>query len=193
MNLRALSLRTFFVLGLLSLPVLLAGQTPKASAAKPGDHCYRPIPKAILASQAGVVSHTFKHTAAREAMETATLDGGVNLSITHWGCRATMLTITVEAKSLPDLSKDVSGGYLEAARQIRHLAALKARTGFNLERAARALEVAAKRSKGLAYIRPVSIPGSAKDKVTVQGAGPNRAKTANDLTFEFMRPLQKKK
>jgi hypothetical protein len=194
MNLRALSVRSLLAFGLIALPVLHAGQAAKAPAPKPGDHCWRPIPKPILtAPQAGLVSDTFKKTAAREAMETTVLDGGATLTITHWGCRALMLTFRLEAKGLPDFSKNVPAGYLEATRQLRHLATLKARTGFNLEKAAAALEADVKRTKGLAYIRPVSIPGSGQDKVTVQGAGAVQGKGVNYLAFEFMRPLQKKK
>ncbi len=194
MRLRALPVRTLLALGLAVLPALQAAPAPKTPAPKPGDHCLRPLPKPVLtAPQAGVASDAFKKTAAREATETAVLDGGATLTITHWGCRAVMLTFRLEAKGLPDFSKDVAGGYREAARQLRHLATLKARTGFNLEKAAAALEAEAKRAKGLAYIRPAFIPGAGKDQVTVQGAGPVAGKGVNFLAFEFMRPLQKKK
>lgn len=194
MSLRTLSARSLLAFGLLALPVLQAGQAPKAPASKPGGHCWRPLPKAVLtAPQAGLVSDTFKKTAAREAMETAVLDDGTTLTITHWGCRTLMLTFRLETKALPDFSKNVPAGYLEAARQLRRLAALKAHTGFNLEKAAAALEADVKRTKGLVYIRPVAIPGSGQDKVTVQGAGPAQGKAGNYLAFEFMRPLQKKR
>ena len=191
MSLRALSFRSLLAFGLIALPALAAGPAPKAPAPKPGGDCWRPVPVAVLAPQAGVTAHTFTKTAPREAKETAVLDGDLHLAITHWGCRFIMLTFRLESKALPDLSKNVPAGYLEAARQIRHLAKLKARTGFNLEGAARALEAAAKHPKGLAYSRPVSIPGSRLDKVTVQGGGPSKG--GNDLAFEFMRPLPKKK
>ena len=191
MRLRALSVRSLLALGLAALPAF--GAAPKAPA-KAAGACGRPVPQAVLkAPQAGLVSDTFKKTAEREATETAVLDGGATLTITHWGCRAVMLTFRLEAKGLPDFSKDVAGGYREAARQLRHLATLKARTGFNLEKAAAALEAEAKRAKGLAYIRPAFIPGAGKDQVTVQGAGPVAGKGVNFLAFEFMRPLQKKK
>jgi len=194
MRLRALSVRILLALGLAALPSLQAAPPPKAPAPKPGGHCLRPIPKPVLtAPQAGVGSDTFKKTAAREATETAVLDGGATLTITHWGCRAVMLTFRLEAKGLPDFSKDVAGGYQEAARQLRRLAALKARTGFNLAKAAAALDAEAKRTQGLAYIRPTFIPGAGKDQVTVQGAGAVPGKGINYLAFEFMRPLQKKK
>jgi hypothetical protein len=194
MRLRALSVRTLLALGLAALPSLQAAPAPKAPAAKPGGHCLRPIPRPVLtAPQPGVASDTFKKTSAREATETAVLDGGATLTITHWGCRAVMLTFRLEAKGLPDFSKDVAGGYQEAVRQLRRLAALKAQTGFNLEKAAAALEAEAKRTKGLAYIRPAFIPGAGKDQVTVQGAGAVPGKGVNYLAFEFMRPLQKKK
>ncbi len=191
MRLRALTVFSFLAFG---LTVLQASPAGKAPASKPGGQCLRPVPAPVLkAPQAGVASDSFKKTAAREAMETAVLDGGATLTITHWGCRAVMLTFRLEAKGLPDYSKDVAGGYQEAARQLRRLAGLKAQTGFNLEKAAAALEAEAKRTKGLAYIRPAFIPGSGKDQVTVQGAGAVSGKGVNYLAFEFMRPLQKKK
>lgn len=191
MRLRDVIIPTFVAFGLAALQ---AAPPAKAPAPKPGGHCLRPVPVPVLkAPQAGVASDTFKMTGDREASETAVLEDGATLAITHWGCRAVMLTFRLEAKGLPDYSKDVVGGYQEAARQLRRLAGLKARTGFNLEKAAAALEAEAKRTKGLAYIRPAFIPGGGKDQVTVQGAGPVVGKGANFLAFEFMRPLQKKK
>lgn len=191
MRLRDLTVPSLLAFGLAALQ---AAPAPKAPSPKPGGHCLRPVPAPILkAPQAGVASDTFKKTGDREASETAVLEGGATLAITHWGCRAVMLTFRLEAKGLPDYSKDVTGGYQEAARQLRRLAGLKARTGFNLEKAAAALEAEAKRTKGLAYIRPAFIPGAGKDQVTVQGAGPVAGKGVNFLAFEFMRPLQKKK
>ena len=190
MRLPALSVRSLLALGLAALPAF--GAAPKAPA-KAAGACGRPVPQAVLkAPQAGLVSDTFKKTAEREATETDTLDGGATLTITHWGCWAVMLTFRLESKGLPDYGKDVAGGYQEAARQLRRLAALKARTGFNLEKAAAAVEAEAKGGKGLAYIRPAAIPGSGRDQVTVQGAGP-AGKNGNFLAFELMRVLPRKK
>jgi hypothetical protein len=189
MNVRILSFRTLLVLALAALPGLHAG-TP-APAAAPERRCARPVPAPVLTPEAGVASHSFKALSDHEATERAVLDGGLTLTITHWGCQDLMLTFTVEGKSLPDLTRDAQAGYREAAAQIRRLVALKARTGFNLEKAAAALEADAKHPKGLAYIRPVVIPGAPKDRVTVQGY--SKGTLGTRLTFEFMRILPRKK
>ncbi len=189
MNPRALSFRTLLVLALAALPGLHAG-TP-APAAAPVRRCARPAPVPVLKPEAGVTHHTFKVLSDHEATERAVLDGGLTLTITHWGCQDLMLTFTVEGKALPDLTKDVQAGYRDAAGQIRRLAALKARTGFNLEKAAAALAAAAKKPKGLAYIRPIVIPGAPKDRITVQGY--SKGTLGTRLTFEFMRILPRKK
>lgn len=187
MSLRPLSFRTLMILGLAALPVLRAG----APAPAPGRTCARPAPAPVLKAQAGLSALAFQAVSDHEATESAVLDGSTTLAITHWGCRDLMLTIGIESKGLPDLTKDVPAGYREAAAQIRRLAALKANTGFNLEKAAAVLEAEAKKAKGLSYIRPVTIPGSPMDRVTVQGYSQGKAGTR--LTFEFMRILPRKK
>lgn len=189
MNLRTLSFRTLLAFGLATLPGLRAGMPPLAAA--PELDCARPKPTPVLRPEAGVTAHSFKVLSGHEATESAVLDGSLALTITHWGCQDLMLTFSVASKTLPDLSKDVPAGYRAAAAQIRRLAALKARTGFNLARAAEVLEARAKHPKGLAYIRPIVIPGAPKDRITVQGYSHDAAGTR--LTFEFMRILPRKK
>ena len=189
MNARILSFRTLLVLALAALPGLHAGAPAPAPA--PERRCARPVPAPVLTPEAGVTNHTFKALSDHEATESALLDGNLSMTITHWGCQDLMLTFAVEGKALPDFTKDVQAGYRDAAGQIRRLAALKARTGFNLEKAAAALEAAAKKPKGLAYIRPIAIPGAPMDRITVQGY--SKGTLGTRLTFEFMRILPRKK
>ncbi|HEX9082753.1 MAG TPA: hypothetical protein VF768_10765 [Holophagaceae bacterium] len=185
MSLRALSFGTLLALGLASLPGLHAG------APAPERRCARPVPAPVLKAQAGLSGLTFQAVSDHEATEGAILDGTTSLSITHWGCQDLMLTFAVESKTLPDQTRDVPAGYREAASQIRRLISLKANTGFNLEKAAAALEAQAKKAKGLAYVRPVGIPGAPMDHVTVQGY--SHGKLGTRLTFEFLRVLPRKK
>lgn len=189
MSLRIQSFRFLLALGLAGLPVLQAGPAPQAPA--PTRRCARPVPAPVLKAQAGLSALAFQAVSDHEATESAVLDGGTTLSITHWGCQDLMLTFAFESKALPDLTKDVPAGYREAAAQLRRLIALKADTGFNLVKAAEALEAEARKAKGLAYVRPVPIPGSPKDRVTVQGF--SKGKTGTRLSFEFMRLLPRKK
>jgi hypothetical protein len=189
MSFRALSLRTLLAVGLATLPGLRAG-TPAAAPA-PERHCARPVPVPVLKAQPALSSLHFQPLSDHEAKETAVLDGSVALTITHWGCQDLMLTFALESKGMPDFTKNVPAGYREAASQIRRLIALKAKTGFNLEKAAAVLEAEAKKDKGIAYFHPISIPGTKMDKITVQGS--SKGKTGNRLVFEFLRVLPRKK
>jgi hypothetical protein len=163
------------------------GQPAAPSARKP---CPRAVPKPVFGSGLpGVSSQTFAKPAktligAREAVETAVLASGDSVTVNHWGCRFFILTFDVASKERLSLKAGPVEAYLEAAKVLRQLDALKAKTGFNLEKAAKALEQAAKNPK-VALVVPVSLGG--KDTVAVKAAGTGEDKTKGHVQFELMR------
>lgn len=163
-------------------------QPPAPTASK---SCLRSVPKPIFGDNLpGVTAHTFTKPAkalpdAREATETAVLASGDSVTVSHWGCRFFILTFDVASKArLSTPMTFPAQGYLEAAKAIRQLDALKVKTGFDLEKAAKALEAAAKNPK-VALITPVSLGGKAS--VAVKALGPTEDKTKGHVQFELMR------
>ncbi len=164
------------------------GQAPAPMAPKP---CLRSVPKPIFGGNLpGVTSHAFAKPAkalpdAREATETAVLASGDSVTVSHWGCRFFILTFDVASKArLTTPMTFPAQGYLEAAKVIRQLDALKVKTGFDLGKAAKVLEEAAKNPK-VALIAPVPLGGKAS--VAVKAVGPTADKTMGHVQFELMR------
>lgn len=163
------------------------GKPAVATAPKP---CLRSAPRPVFGDkQPGVTACTFAKPAkslpgAREAVETAALATGDMVTVSHWGCRFFILTFDVASKARLSVGSSPAAGYLEAAKVIRQLDALQVKTGFNLEKAAKALEGAAKNPK-VAYVTPVAL--GAKESVAVKTAGPTEDKTRGHVQFEFMR------
>lgn len=190
--------RLVLLVALVALGSTLIGQTTPKGKGNPfvpggsGNPCGRPAPKPIVAEgQAGVKAHSFKKTASKEknskeATETLELASGEAIKITHWGCKYTMVTFHVESKALLSMGTGVAAGYQEAAKALRALGAVQAKVGFDLEKAAKALEATALDPK-VANITPVPLGKGSKEQISVKGAGSNPAKTAGFVDFEFMR------
>jgi hypothetical protein len=174
---------------------VLLGQSKPSGKGKPvapgaAKHCPRSEPKPIFSDKLpGVLSHSFVKSTkndpnSRTAMETAVLASGDTVTVNHWGCRFFILTFDFASKERAPVKVFPAQGYLEAAQAIRQLIALKVKTGFNLDKAAKALEAAAKNPK-VALIVPVSLGG--KDNVAVKEVGLTEDKTKGHVQFEFMR------
>ncbi len=163
------------------------GKPAAAAAPKP---CPRSVPRPVFGDKLpGITARTFAKPAkalpgAREAVETAELSTGDTVTVNHWGCRFFILTFDVASKARLSVGSSPAAGYLEAAKVIRQLDALQVKTGFNLVKAAKALEGAAKNPK-VAYVTPVVLGG--KESVAVKISGPTEDKTRGHVQFEFMR------
>ena len=188
------------LVGLLTLGLPLSAQMKAPGKVNPhppaasGNPCPRPEPRPIITKgQAGVKAHAFTKAADKdsqktEATETLELESGDSIKITHWGCKFIMVGFECESKARLSMPTGVAAGYLEAVKVLRQLIAVKARVGFDLEKAAKALEAQAKDPK-VSYVKPVPLAKGSRDQITVKGAGPNTAKTAGRVEFEFMRKL----
>lgn len=187
--------RSLLAVVLAALGTCLVAQTKPSGHGKPATPavrkpCPRAVPKPIFGtSLTGVSSQTFAKPAktqigAREAVETAVLASGDSVTVNHWGCRFFILTFDVASKERLSMKTGPAEAYLEAAKVLRQLDALKAKTGFNLEKAAKALEQAAKNPK-VALVVPVSLGG--KETVAVKATGTAEDKTKGHVQFELMR------